>query len=155
MVAHLKHEIGDVDAAFRAAEVTAELTLELPSLKSMALECRGSVASFDAATGTLNVWSTSQQYYAVRDIICGIIGLAPDAVRVMARDVGGGFGLKGLLHPEDMIVRVGDVDFGGTRVVVAAGPCSVESPDQILEAAHAVREAGARLLRTQRETHAR
>jgi 3-deoxy-7-phosphoheptulonate synthase len=50
-------------------------------------------------------------------------------------------------HPDDMIVRVGDVEFGGARVVVAAGPCSVESPDQILEAAHAVREAGARLLR--------
>ncbi|MBV8166946.1 MAG: xanthine dehydrogenase family protein [Alphaproteobacteria bacterium] len=106
VVAHLEHAIGDVDAAFRTAEITTELELELPSLKSMALECRGSVASWDATTGTLNVWSTSQQYYAVRDIICGILGLEHDAVRVMARDVGGGFGLKGLLHPEDFIVPV-------------------------------------------------
>jgi 3-deoxy-7-phosphoheptulonate synthase len=49
-------------------------------------------------------------------------------------------------HPDDMIVHVGDVEFGGTRVVVAAGPCSVESADQILEAAHAVREAGLEML---------
>jgi 3-deoxy-7-phosphoheptulonate synthase len=50
-------------------------------------------------------------------------------------------------HPDDMIVRVGGVAIGGNQVVVAAGPCSVESPAQITEAAHAVREAGARLLR--------
>ncbi len=50
-------------------------------------------------------------------------------------------------HPEDLIVNVGGVEIGGNRVVVVAGPCSVETPDQIMEAAFAVREAGARLLR--------
>jgi 3-deoxy-7-phosphoheptulonate synthase len=50
-------------------------------------------------------------------------------------------------HPEDMVVTVGNVAFGGTQVVVAAGPCSVESEEQILEAAQAVRQAGATLLR--------
>ncbi|HWE61261.1 MAG TPA: 3-deoxy-7-phosphoheptulonate synthase, partial [Chloroflexota bacterium] len=50
-------------------------------------------------------------------------------------------------HPEDMVVTVGDAAFGGTQLMVAAGPCSVESPEQILEVAWAVREAGARLLR--------
>lgn len=50
-------------------------------------------------------------------------------------------------HPEDMVVTVGGVEIGGARVVTAAGPCSVESSGQILEAAYAVREAGARLLR--------
>jgi 3-deoxy-7-phosphoheptulonate synthase len=50
-------------------------------------------------------------------------------------------------HPEDTLVRVGEVVFGGEEVVVAAGPCSVESEDQIRRTAAAVREAGARLLR--------
>ena len=50
-------------------------------------------------------------------------------------------------HPEDTLVRVGEVVFGGEEVVVAAGPCSVESEDQIRRTAGAVREAGARLLR--------
>src|SRR5271165_1466985 len=50
-------------------------------------------------------------------------------------------------HPEDLIVNVGGVEIGGARIAVAAGPCSVETPDQIMEAAFAVREAGAQLLR--------
>ncbi|GAC1435067.1 MAG: 3-deoxy-7-phosphoheptulonate synthase [Chloroflexota bacterium] len=48
---------------------------------------------------------------------------------------------------ENMIVHVGDVAIGGTQLVVAAGPCSVESRDQINAAAEAVKEAGASLLR--------
>jgi 3-deoxy-7-phosphoheptulonate synthase len=50
-------------------------------------------------------------------------------------------------HPADTIVRVGNAEFGGPEMVVIAGPCSVESRQQILECAHAVKEAGAKLLR--------
>ena len=50
-------------------------------------------------------------------------------------------------HPEDTLVRVGEIVFGGEEVIVAAGPCSVESEDQIRRTAAAVRAAGARLLR--------
>ncbi len=50
-------------------------------------------------------------------------------------------------QPEDQIVSVGGVQIGGTQVVIMAGPCSVESEDQILEAAHAVKDAGAGVLR--------
>jgi carbon-monoxide dehydrogenase large subunit len=106
VVAHLKHELGQVDAAFGAAEVVAEERLEIQSLKAMALECRGAAAQWNPATATLDVWSTSQQYYVVRDVIARILGLPREHVRVMARDVGGGFGLKGLLHPEDIIVPI-------------------------------------------------
>jgi 3-deoxy-7-phosphoheptulonate synthase len=51
------------------------------------------------------------------------------------------------MQPQDTIVRVGDVAIGGPEVVVIAGPCSVEGPEQLLGAARAVRGAGARLLR--------
>jgi 3-deoxy-7-phosphoheptulonate synthase len=50
-------------------------------------------------------------------------------------------------HPEDTLVQVGEVTFGGEEVVVAAGPCSVENEEQIRRTAAAVRTAGARLLR--------
>jgi 3-deoxy-7-phosphoheptulonate synthase len=50
-------------------------------------------------------------------------------------------------QPEDRIVDVGGVLIGGMRVVIMAGPCSVESETQIHEAAQAVKEAGARVLR--------
>lgn len=50
-------------------------------------------------------------------------------------------------HPEDSIVKVGDVAVGGDEIVVMAGPCSVESEAQIIETAHAVKAAGATILR--------
>ena len=50
-------------------------------------------------------------------------------------------------HPEPTIVEVGGIAIGGERVVVMAGPCSVESEEQILETARAVRDAGATVLR--------
>ncbi|MGC8861548.1 MAG: 3-deoxy-7-phosphoheptulonate synthase [Armatimonadota bacterium] len=50
-------------------------------------------------------------------------------------------------HPENTLVRVGDVTIGGRDVVVAAGPCSVEEEAQTIEIAHQVKAAGAKLLR--------
>ena len=50
-------------------------------------------------------------------------------------------------HPEDFIVEASGVAIGGKRIVVAAGPCSVESEEQIMASAIAVRDAGASMLR--------
>jgi 3-deoxy-7-phosphoheptulonate synthase len=50
-------------------------------------------------------------------------------------------------HPADTVVRVGNARFGGGFFAVIAGPCAVESRQQVLETAHAVREAGAAVLR--------
>jgi len=50
-------------------------------------------------------------------------------------------------HPQDTIVRLGDVEIGGDTVVMMAGPCAVESRDQVMETAEAVRKAGATILR--------
>ncbi len=50
-------------------------------------------------------------------------------------------------HPEDTIVAVRGVTIGGPKVTIIAGPCSVESRSQLLETAHAVKEAGADILR--------
>ena len=50
-------------------------------------------------------------------------------------------------HPEDTVIRVGDVEIGGGEPVVMAGPCAVESWDQLLETALGVRDAGANILR--------
>jgi 3-deoxy-7-phosphoheptulonate synthase len=50
-------------------------------------------------------------------------------------------------QPHDTVVKVNGVSIGGQRLVVMAGPCAVESRDQLLETAHIVKEAGARVLR--------
>ncbi len=51
------------------------------------------------------------------------------------------------LQDHDSIVKVGEVEFGGMDVGIIAGPCSVEDRSQLLESAHAVKEAGAQALR--------
>ncbi len=50
-------------------------------------------------------------------------------------------------HPDDTIVDVGGVKIGGGHFAIMAGPCSVETPEQVLATAHAVKEAGATILR--------
>lgn len=50
-------------------------------------------------------------------------------------------------HEDDTVVRVGPAEFGGSAVTVIAGPCTVESREQLLDVAHAVKAAGAKMLR--------
>jgi 3-deoxy-7-phosphoheptulonate synthase len=50
-------------------------------------------------------------------------------------------------HPENTVVRVGPAAFGGTEITVIGGPCSVESREQVLETAHAVKAGGGKMLR--------
>jgi len=50
-------------------------------------------------------------------------------------------------HPNDSIIKIGDVTIGGDEVIIMAGPCSVENEDQIYTIAHAVKKTGAKILR--------
>lgn len=50
-------------------------------------------------------------------------------------------------HPEDSVIKINGVSFGTKTIPIIAGPCSIESREQLLESAHAVKEAGAKLLR--------
>jgi 3-deoxy-7-phosphoheptulonate synthase len=51
------------------------------------------------------------------------------------------------LKPQKSVIRAGDLEIGGDEFIVMAGPCSVETRDQLMETAHAVKRAGARVLR--------
>ncbi len=50
-------------------------------------------------------------------------------------------------HPEDTVIKVNGVEVGGEQLAIIAGPCTVESEEQLIEIAHAVKEAGASILR--------
>jgi carbon-monoxide dehydrogenase large subunit len=106
VVAHLKHKLGDMDQALRDADFVIERRFETQSHKSMAMECRAVAAQWDAATGTLNVWTTGQFHYALRNTIAKTLDIRLESVRVIARDVGGGFGPKGPTYAEDVIAAI-------------------------------------------------
>ena len=71
---------------------------------AMPMECRGVVAEYDRRTGSITVWSSTQVVHWVRRELGQRLGLAEDRIRVIAPDVGGGFGGKGHVYPEDLLI---------------------------------------------------
>ena len=71
---------------------------------AMPMECRGVVADYDRRTDTLTVWSSTQVVHWVRREIATALGMPEERVRCIAPDVGGGFGVKGHVYPEDILV---------------------------------------------------
>lgn len=95
---------GAVDAALAQAPHRLSRRIEHHRYAAMPLECRGVVAQYDARTDELTVWSNSQVVFWVRAAIAAALGMPPARVRVIAPDVGGGFGVKGHVYPEDVLV---------------------------------------------------
>jgi aerobic carbon-monoxide dehydrogenase large subunit len=93
---------GDVDKAFAEAEHIVRLRIASPRLVALAMEPRGIVAKPEP-TGDLTVWLSTQSPHRVRTDLATAIGLPEHRIRVIAPDVGGGFGSKGLLYQEDAL----------------------------------------------------
>ena len=85
---------GDVDAAFSSAEVIVRDRIIQQRLIPTAMETRGAVAQFTPATGELTLWNTTQNPHIVRFIMSLVTGVPEDRLRVVAPEVGGGFGSK-------------------------------------------------------------
>jgi carbon-monoxide dehydrogenase large subunit len=96
--------VGDVDAAFARADAQVSATFSFGRQSAVPIEPRGALARFDPAGGRLTVWSSTQIPHALRTVICQVLGLAPEDVRVVVPDVGGGFGAKGVIGAEELVV---------------------------------------------------
>jgi carbon-monoxide dehydrogenase large subunit len=94
---------GDVDAAFANAEVVVRHRILQQRLIPTAMEPRGAVAQFTPATGELTLWNTTQNPHIVRYIMSVVTGIPEDKLRVIAPEVGGGFGSKIPQIPGDFI----------------------------------------------------
>jgi carbon-monoxide dehydrogenase large subunit len=96
-------EYGAADAALRDADLVVRRRFRFGRMSAVPLEPRAVAARWDAVTGTLHLWASAQMPYNVRQRVAEALGLAPDEVRVTAPDVGGGFGTKGPVYPEELI----------------------------------------------------
>lgn len=96
-------ETGDVDRAMADSAIVVSRRFVFHRLSAVPLEPRAVAARWDSPTRTLQVWSTTQVPYGVREYLARALGLRPSAVRVVAPDVGGGFGTKGVIYPEELI----------------------------------------------------
>ncbi len=95
---------GDTRATAREAAVRVSRRLSVQRHTAVPMETRGLVADFDAAVGVLTVWGAAKVKHFNRDAIASILGLDPNAVRLVEVDVGGGFGVRGELYPEDVLI---------------------------------------------------
>ncbi len=90
--------------AFASAAHVVRLDLTNQRVAAFSLEPRTVLDTFDPATGRLTIRMSTQMPSGVRDTVCGVLGLAPDSVRVVVGDVGGGFGMKTGAYPEDIAI---------------------------------------------------
>jgi carbon-monoxide dehydrogenase large subunit len=85
---------GDPDAAFASAAHRVTLRIAQERISAVAIEPRTVVASFDATSGALTLWTSCQAPFRIRGEIARLLDLHESQVRVIAPDVGGGFGVK-------------------------------------------------------------
>jgi aerobic carbon-monoxide dehydrogenase large subunit len=99
--------IGDhkgAETAFKSAKHVTKLDIVNNRLVPNPMEPRVAIAEYDAGSGQLTLWNTSQNPHVARLVIAAFVGMAPEhKLRVIAPDVGGGFGSKIFIYPEEVV----------------------------------------------------
>jgi carbon-monoxide dehydrogenase large subunit len=104
LVARTGIDFGEADAVFaRAPHVLAE-SFRLSKGGGHSIEPRGVLARYDEMEERLTVWDSTQMPHRAKTILVDALGMAESQVRVLAPDVGGGFGPKAVFHPEELAV---------------------------------------------------
>ncbi len=109
---HWVAEGGDTDAAFAAADVIVKDTILQQRMIPNAMEPRSAVANWTASMGELTLWSTSQNPHICRFLASLVTGVAEHKIRVIATEVGGGFGSKIPVYADEMIASFCSMQLG-------------------------------------------
>lgn len=102
LYARRRIEFGDVEAALAAADVVVERDIVHPRITAAPMECRGVLA---VPHGTaMTVWLSTQNPHSVHEAIVRVLGIDGEELNVIVPEVGGSFGLKGHVYPEDILI---------------------------------------------------
>ena len=93
-----------VDAAFARAAHIVSLSIENHRVVTNPMEPRGIVGEYDPATGRYTAYASAQSLHATRDHAARALGVPPAQLRFIAPDVGGGFGAKNFIYPEQVLI---------------------------------------------------
>jgi carbon-monoxide dehydrogenase large subunit len=104
--AHIEYASGDVAAAFERAAHVFRKRFDAGRWSANPLETRGAVASYEPASGDYEVWSSCQSPHALRAFLAIIMGIREGQLRCHAPDVGGSFGVKGQIYPEEAALLI-------------------------------------------------
>jgi aerobic carbon-monoxide dehydrogenase large subunit len=103
---------GDVDAVFRDAAHVVEVDVEIGRHSGVPLETRGAIGRYDAARDILELHGAAKVPHKNRESLARMFGLSTAAVHCYEGHVGGGFGVRGEIYPEDILVLVAAMRFG-------------------------------------------
>src|SRR5580704_832800 len=93
-----------VEATFKQAKHVTRLDIVNNRLVPNAMEPRAAIGEYDSGTDSFTLWNTTQNPHVARLVISAFVGLAPEnKLRVIAPDVGGGFGSKIFIYPEEVV----------------------------------------------------
>jgi aerobic carbon-monoxide dehydrogenase large subunit len=95
---------GDAEAALARAPHKLKRRFHHHRYGAIPMECRGVVAEHDRRTDSVTIWSSTQVVHWVRREAASMLRLPEARVRAVALDVGGGFGVKGHVYPEDLLI---------------------------------------------------
>jgi len=104
LVAQVPFTVGDVKAAFARAERVVGAAFAIHRGGAFSLETRGCLVVPDADLGTKTVYLTSQSPHRIKRILMDMLEFTDQEIRVVAPDVGGGFGPKGSFYPEYALI---------------------------------------------------
>src|SRR5580704_16725536 len=104
VAANFRLAYGDIDAAFAGAAHVFEEEIWQHRGGGMAMETRAVLASHDPASDLLTVWSGTQTPHIGRRMMADLLGRELETIRVIAPDVGGGFGPKAIFYPEEAVI---------------------------------------------------
>jgi len=106
VVAKFDLTYGDADSAFNNSLHVFKETIVQSRGGSHSIECRGAVAVHDQTTDQLTLWTSTQTPHAAMRLLAEMLGREENSLRVVAPDVGGGFGPKLVFYPEELIVAL-------------------------------------------------
>ena len=100
----IRKSYGNVDAAFRAAHAIVELDLAIGRHSGVPLETRGAIARYDAQRDVLELHAATKRPHPNRDVLARMLTRSPASIHLYECHVGGGFGVRGEIYPEDVLV---------------------------------------------------
>ena len=102
----IRQGYGDVDVVFRSAAHVVEIEVAIGRHSGVPLETRGAIGRYDASRGILEMHGAAKVPHRNQELLSRMLGIPPSAIHVHESHVGGGFGIRGELYPEDVLVCV-------------------------------------------------
>jgi carbon-monoxide dehydrogenase large subunit/6-hydroxypseudooxynicotine dehydrogenase subunit gamma len=102
----LRHSYGDIERAFAEADLVIELEFETGRHSAVPMETRGAIGAYDPGRDMLRLYGAAKVPHRNRETLVRMLGRSPTSLHLHELNVGGGFGVRGELYPEDVLVCV-------------------------------------------------